>query len=226
MSPLPTVEFPCLWHVGTLDPSQKRRGSYEGAGLSLSRHPGAWRLIARGLVSGPCWRTEAKGRRLLDAHALDEEHRAAILGWARTEGLCLARTMWRHARWDDEIETEIVQIHASLEDAREEADWNGEPDEEIGISEIHEHLGTSKLMEAVMTDNALMGDHAVIEAVLPLWIQTLPDIDGVWWEDRLDVLAYSAPRGCIPADKIAQWEFTPTDFEPEDESDLIDEVRD
>ena len=34
------------------------------------------------------------------------------------------------------------------------------------------------------------------------------DLDGVWWNDELDVSAYSAPRGVIFASKMGAWTAT------------------
>lgn len=48
---LPVKTLKGLYHVGTLDASKKRDG-YEGAGLSVSTHPDAWKRIAKGHVTG------------------------------------------------------------------------------------------------------------------------------------------------------------------------------
>ena len=74
---LPVKTLKGLFHVGTLDASKKRDG-FEGAGLSVSTHPDAWKRIAKGHVTGDTYSATKEGNRILDAHSLTKEHNAEI----------------------------------------------------------------------------------------------------------------------------------------------------
>jgi hypothetical protein len=195
----PLVALETVWHVGDMRPGSKRRRSYEGAGLSISLHPAAWRMIGRGAVSGDTWRMDRPGATFLDACALDEVQREGVISWAMAEGLAVPHVVWRWTSWDDELDGEVHQDFASAEEAAFEADEDAE------IAEIAGHVSTPLLEELALQDVRAVGTRCVLDLVLPLYAERVLGLDGVWWDEALDPLCHSAPRGVIPASLVARW---------------------
>ena len=90
------------------------------------------------------------------------------------------------------------------------------------VTSEDEHRSTPALERASRATGALLGDREVLDALLPLWCEARTGLDGVWWDDDLDPMRLSAPRGCIPADRVSEWAFAPTEVEPEEECDHED----
>lgn len=52
------------------------------------------------------------------------------------------------------------------------------------------------------------------DLILNLWADAECDgIHGFWWNEKLDALRFSAPRGVILPSKIAAWQAVPADFQ-------------
>lgn len=229
MNEIPTVSFPRLWHVGTLDLSHKRPGSLEGACLSVSRCPGAWREISDGHVSGPCWVADASDIPLLDAHALDDAQRRDVLAWGVAEGLCEPAVLWRMETFDEEMDDTRIMILETRDEAicelcldEEDPDYEDQVNEQV--SRIDEHRGTPRLADiSLHPGRDLLGDSIVLDMLLPLWTWAKTDLAGVWWDDRFDPLAYSAPRGGILPARMDRLRFAPAPFEPYDEDEASED---
>jgi hypothetical protein len=221
---LPITTFPTLWHVGTLDPADKKRGSYEGPCLSVSRHQAAWREISDGFVSGPCWKADGSGIRMLNALSLDTNQKETILAWGVERGYAERATLWRITRFDDELDEEVSSTFESRDDAVLELDLDEDDEDRIAesIEEVDEHRSTPLLLEEVLDDRTLTGDRSVLDALLPLWVERETDLHGVWWQERHDPLAYSAPRGGIVPSRVDLTIFLPTDVEPWEDADHED----
>jgi hypothetical protein len=43
--------------------------------------------------------------------------------------------------------------------------------------------------------------------IATVYVEDVTDLDGVWWDAPLDVLAYSAPRGVIAPKRLFSWNF-------------------
>lgn len=197
---LPTVSFKKLFHVGSLDSARKRSGSYEGAGLSVSTHPDAWRRIARGYVVGDTYRATKDGNVFLAAHKLSKQATADIAKWAVENKLLEPAVTYRVSYYDDELESEVYSDFDSLEAAEYEAN---DPSE---IKEIQGgYKATQKLQ--TLTNNPRIAPTGILEYVLPLYAEQ-QGYDGVWWQDKLAPEKYSAPRGVIVPSKVASWTFT------------------
>lgn len=221
---LPTVVFDRLWHVGTFDLAAKRPGSLEGACLSVSRCPAAWREISDGLVTGGCWVADARGIQLLDAHALDPQTRTAILEWGVAEGLAERATMWRASRFDEELDDTVSFMLADRIDAIAELGLDEEDDDyeariAASLAEVTEHRSTPALDMMTLSRGRSMGDGNLVDLLLPLWTWAATDLTGVWWADRFDPLAYSAPRGGLIPARMDRLKFERSDDEPYDADD-------
>lgn len=221
---LPTVLFDRLWHVGTLDPAHKRSGSLEGACVSVSRCPAAWREISDGHVTGDCWVADASSVELLDAHGLDDGRRAAVLAWGVAEGLCEPVSLWRVEWWDDELDQPVTMLLPDRRQALEESRDHNDDDE--SVVEVREHRSTLLLETTSLSGQPLLGDDLVHDMLLPLWTWANTDLAGVWWDDRFDPIRYSAPRGGILPARLDRLHFVRTEHEPYDESDASEDEED
>lgn len=196
---LPSKQFKILFHVGSLDSSKKGEGSYEGAGLSVSTHPDAWRMIARGHVVGDTYKLTKPGNRFIDSHKISTKNNQMIAGWAIENDLIISATTYRVSHYDDEMESEVYSDYASREEAEREA---YDPED---ISEIKGgYQPTQKLRN--LTKNPRMTPTGIMDYVLPIYADS-HGYDGVWWQDKLDVHNYSAPRGVIVPSQISSWKI-------------------
>lgn len=196
-SKVPTKSFKQLYHVGSLDASKKREGSYEGAGLSVSTHPDAWKKIAKGFVTGNTYILQKNGNKFLNANNLTKSAKNAIQQWAVEHKLLEPSIVYRVSYYDDELESDVYSDYNSYEEAKLEAD------DESDIKKISaSYKPTAKLK--TLTKNPKMTPTGVFDYVLPLYAEEL-GYDGVWWEDILDIGKFSAPRGVIVPSKISSW---------------------
>jgi hypothetical protein len=194
-------------HVGTMDAALKNHGSQEGACLSVSLHPIAWAHIHRlgdngFILDGP--------GRFLDAFSLTEEEQANLWQWAKDEALVEDTVVWTVSYEDDELEDTISFECATEDEALAEAD-------EIFDAVIESRPSTAatrRLAELCHQDPERMGPQHVpsdfqFDLILSLWTQSHLDVDGVWWNEKLDPAAYSAPRGLIFPSRISSWTAVP-----------------
>lgn len=196
----PTRTIDCLSHVGTLQPEHKRTGSYEGAGLSVSLHPDAWCHIAK-LGGLPTWQLRRPGGRFLEAHALSTLHRETIFCWALTRGLVERCPVYVVQRFDEELDGPIVLTFDTLASAEAENDG----DFTMPIHQQLSYRSTPALDQAARQESPTLGDRAVFDLLLPIFVEEELSLDGVWWDDILEPSCYSAPRGVIVPSKLPQW---------------------
>lgn len=209
--------MPRLWHVGDMLVASKRRNSYEGTGLSVSVHPAAWRMIARGQVGGDTWLLEKPGARFLDALSLSQAQKNKVLAWGHRQGYVAAADLWKWTYWDDELEEELHQIFPTREEAIAEADVDEEGDDFDSdcITAIAGHVSTPALDRETLQDRPSHGTASVLDLLLPLYADQVLEIDGVWWSERLDPLAFSAPRGVIAPRRVSEWMASLCDQDPD-----------
>lgn len=201
-SKLPIITLGKLFHVGSLNAKKKGKHSYEGNGLSVSTHPDAWRRIARGQVSGDTFSANKTANRFLNAHALTNKHTEAIANWAVQQGYLLPTGTVTVSWFDDEMDSELSQEFLSMAKAKQEF---GDL-EDYTVSVNKKGYSPTAMLKKI-TKNLQMTPTGVLEYVLPLYAEEM-GLDGVWWNDRLDVQKYSAPRGVIVPSKISTWTFT------------------
>lgn len=190
-------------HVGSLNASDKRRDSQEGAGLSVSRHPEEWREIARGLVFGDTWdcarKDGAKGR-FMNVTRLSEGARGQIRDWAVANGLAEVRQLHFFSYYDDEMEAEMVPTFETEEEMLRELD--DRDDAETGT---RQGLAATDLLREASYGRAELA--CVDDLVAVQYAARETDLDGCWWDCVLDPLTYQAPRGVILPSRIAEWSF-------------------
>lgn len=198
-SNLPMKSFKQLFHVGSMDATKKRSGSYEGAGLSISTHPDAWRQIARGYVTGDTYSAIKPNNKFIDANRISKKQAHQIFAWAVQQELITPATTYRVSHFDDELDSEVYADYDSLEAAQEEAN---EP-EDIKVIKGG-YTPTDKLKQ--IANNSHITPTGILDYILPIYAETI-GVDGVWWNDTLDVHKYSAPRGVILPSQVKTWKF-------------------
>ena len=204
--PFPTRSFPKLFHVGTLKIADKRRGSYEGAGLSVSLHPRTWMQIAR--IAGTVWQCTRAGNRFLNFYRMTKAQKALIGDWAIQQGLAQRMTVWRVYFWDEEAEEKRYFDFIDQKEAQNEFDdlKHGQGDETATIKRIPGSLmGTSAMHQRMMQDRPDPAD--AVEHAAIAYAEDVLKIDGVWFNERLDPDSLSAPRGVIVPSMVRHWQF-------------------
>lgn len=194
-------------HIGSLNASDKgaRGDSYEGSGLSFSVHPEAWEMIAK-LGGQPWWEADLGHLKILDGHTFVERHRQALEQWGVDEGL-VERGEGYRVSWEDE-EMGFVSM---LVDTEQEAQNECYERDDMSVEGIPVLRPTLQLLEA-MRHSPQRANKACLQVeqdLATVWAQR-HGLHGVWWEDRLDPIQYSAPRGVIFAQCVDMVHFQPT----------------
>lgn len=216
--PVVTASFPraslaTVTHVGSLRPSDKGRqgDSYEGDGLSFSKHPQAWVEIAH-LGGQPWWEADMSHLRVLDGHASlkDPQLRAVVEDWAQAQGWATRVTAHKVTWLDTEINRRMSVWCATAEEARREAE---------------SCEGRARIVKAWAPTQALLdrlghkhtppdvANPHTDQAFLTVWAQE-HGWDGMWWADRLRPKALSAPRGVIFPTSLNRVTWTPSPQSP------------
>ncbi len=200
---LPIRQFKKLYHVGTMQLTDKRVNSLEGAGLSVSTEPDAWRRIARGFVGGYTWSLIKNVGRLVDYYKLTKEQKRVITNWGIIKGFVEKIIMYRVSYYDDELDATVYSLYDTYIEAMREVT---EQDEDTyKLQRIFDIAFTNKLNVRVRRMAAQRAAVSVFDLLLTVYIEDETDLDGIWWQDELDIYKYSAPRGVIVPSKIATW---------------------
>jgi hypothetical protein len=214
-APLKTRTFRKLWHVGSMTATDKRADSYEGAGLSVSLHPNAWRRIARGFVGGDTYEMTKPGNVFLDAHKVGKRQEAQIRQWAIENGYAEAKAQYQVSWYDEEMDGRVAFVF----DTREEAEAESDPEynEDIIIKEIPTGMtGTQKLADRCMQTRI---DTSPLDLILTVYAEDVMGVDGVWFNDLHDPSRLSAPRGVIFQSKLASWTAEKISYDPDENLD-------
>lgn len=197
MQAFPIRQMKTIYHVGTLNKEDKKNGSHEGAGLSFSTHPNEWRRITPLLGDLFQGKKEQPGQ-FIDIHKLTEKQKILIYEWGVFHHYIIRTALFRVEYFDDEMDSDVYSDYETKEAASREAD------EDMEILEIEGYIATDKLRTKTMNkcDPVL-----VFDLLCTVFAEIELQIDGVWWDDLLDVYRYSAPRGVIVSKKLSEWTF-------------------
>jgi hypothetical protein len=200
-SKLPVRKLTEVAHVGQLIPSEKRNGSYEGRCLSVSTAPVSWASIAklgdRGFI--------LKGRgNFLDALALDLTHREAIVEWAVNAGLLISHEVARLHTLDTELNEWCFTDFGSSEKAEEEIEWID--DDPYRLEFLTVYVATQTLVKGSGWKIGHISSSVSLDLALVEFASRDPELDGVWWQERLDVSRFSAPRGGIFPHRVSEFQ--------------------
>lgn len=195
----PTVSFEELYHVGTMNAANKRSGSLEGAGLSVSRHPDSWMEIARGQVNGEVWKLTKSGNQFLHFHKLNPEQRQVLTNWGIQHRFVESGESFMLTYYDEDFEEDRKLEFDTQEEAAEEAVYLGA--DPARITHVRGVLKpTPKLLSVT---NKGTGD--TLQLLSTIYVEAMLPFDGVWWADEFDPDRLSAPRGVIARNKVAEW---------------------
>lgn len=183
-----------LTHIGTLNPKDKGRFSYEGHGLSVSTCPEDWQRIAQ-LGSLPWHTFEKEGHRFLDFHNLLDSHRSLIVDWGLQEGYITEGTAYQVTYFDEEEDSELSSLYQSYEEAQAEADCY-----EVEPVSVEVLLPTTRLFNCLKCQIPLI---ITFDLLTTLFVEEVLQWDGVFWND--DYGYWSAPRAVIVPTQLSSW---------------------
>lgn len=203
----PVLHFRCTYHVGTMNPADKRPDSMEGAGLSVSDHPSEWRQIAKGLVNGPTWKVRRADNghgQFLNAHRMTRQSVRSMWLWGQNLGFVAPAPLWRTSWIDGETGTRFYYDHTTRQAAKDDVEFYEGRYRKISgfVATDKLRLATNNKCETSTTRDMLMTVYAEAKG-----------LDGVWWTDRYDPLNLSCPRGVIVPGALRRWAFTKLDDE-------------
>lgn len=194
-TPVPTTSPEGLTHVGSLNAALKAKTSYEGQGLSVSVNPEEWQEITP--LGGRVWNLTKADGVFLDYHEMTADQEAAILAFGLERGYVVEQTGYTVTFFDDEWDQERSSVYLTRTEAELEAD-----DLEVDITEQTIVVATDLFPDATVK----AGDLWPEQILATVWVEQEGEgLDGVWWEDDLDVDRLSAPRGVIVPRRISEW---------------------
>ena len=197
-----------VWHVGSLNPKDKgtRGASFEGRALSVSLCPAAWQAIAR-LGGMPCWeltRRDGQAGNFLDVTKLSPELAEKIQQVGIGQGWLCRTTLYKTSWYDEEDGQQRYSFHREKARALDEMDAN--EDGAVALESVECVIGTDALAQHHNLDLVYTVPRLALEMVLSVWAQEYRLVDGLWWEEELNVALLSAPRGCISPSQLSQWD--------------------
>lgn len=201
---VPVVKKGPVYHVGDLSKPRPKTGTgYEGDGLPVSEHPDAWRRIGR--LGGDLWFLDKKGGQgqfmNMIAAKKNKALRSRITSWAVNSGWATQGKVWQASWEDDEWEDTFMATYASREEAEKEHE------EDADIEEISALVATPKLNNwwSSFTKENTIAPSLVEDMLFYLFARDQTDMEGVWWNEILDVSRLSAPRGVIFQERLKNW---------------------
>jgi len=183
-----------LIHVGRLDqPRITGRNSYEPGCLSVSECPDVWQRIMRSPQINPkrytLNRADQSPLKLVCVHTLLEVDGCEPMAqYLIDQKLAVRSTLFQASYEDDEIGGTLTSLHTEYASALETA-----MEDEEQVTEVEALLPTEALIARLgFTPDPIQMD----DVALAIYFEDRePEVDGLWWEDDLDPLSYSAPRG-------------------------------
>jgi hypothetical protein len=215
-----------VYHVGNLPkrPSPRRRPragtSYEGAGLSVSEVPTAWRSIVRlgGLALYALERVDGREGQFVDLTG-DRVYKYAPQAVRR--GLVRRSELYRVWTTDEDEQEQYMEFD-NLRAAEVEAEsYEGD----ARIERADGFVPTDKLRALWRKDftGPLGSLSALVLNIAVLYmLDESSDADGAWWDEDLDVDRLSAPRGVIFPSKLQHWQAHKIPWSEAPDSDLYE----
>ncbi len=190
-----TVKKPCVYHVGYMDIRKKNKYSHEGTGLSVSTCPAAWCKISE-TTGGPTNTLRKKDGRFLVATSLSKKNREEIIAWGERNGYVKKTTVyqaWSCDEYGDDYFLPCLSYNEALEEACDDPD---------SVKVVKDIIPTEKMNKVV---GWKIDISSTFDLLVTLYAEAETDYDGVWWNEILDVVAYSAPRGVIFNSRLSEW---------------------
>ncbi len=191
-------------HIGSFEARDKGSTSQEGSGLSVSLHPHEWEDIAR--LGGGTWFTLTRqGGEFLDFHRLGKKRTAELEAWGLANGWLEPKTLWRMDYWDSEDECVRYSLFETEQAARSELRFILCGQAEDADNKVTEIATVDLTSAADQRIGFKLGSHFAHDMAATFWVEDCTELDGVWWNDTLDVGSLSAPRGVILKSRLARW---------------------
>lgn len=196
--------FETLYHVGTMNTAHKGKGSYEGSGLSVSLHPEEWRRIAR-LGGAPIHKLTKENNQFLDYYESMKEQgfEQKVIEWGVENGYIESATVYCVENYDEEFDRVVMGSYMDQKAAEDEY----EAYEECDLTKMYArdwYVTLPKLDKRILAYGKSVLN---ISLLMTVYVEDQTDLDGIWWEEELDVFSYSAPRGVIVPSKISEWKM-------------------
>jgi hypothetical protein len=193
------VQFPLItlekaWHLGTLDIANKNSHSYEGSGLSISTHPEIWRKIAK--LNGELFGLVKQKNFFLDFHSLTDTRKASLFSWGLRQGYVEQVKIHFYSYYDDEKMSNLTFESANYEEMLREA-------EDYDIQTKDGYQATVSLLKE--TQRSKIEPIEVLDFLAIVYSERHLRVDGVWWQDELNLATQSSPRGVIFTKKLSEW---------------------
>ncbi len=209
------IKIDAVTHIGEIDIAKKSKGSYEGPGLSVSVHPGAWSHIAEIGTDGFILRKKELPLEFADALRLTKSEMTKINQWALENELLVYSEVFEVSYFAEDTETRRSFECQSREEAESEIEDMLRPRIKGPLLKLK---ATQKLLDISYCrdtperiSSALAFDYALIA-----YAEANLAVDGVWWEEELDAYELSAPRGVLFNQKLEHLEKIETSFETYD----------
>lgn len=204
MEKIPVIIPSQLFHVGALNRGLKKDHSLEGEGLSVSTCPNEWRDIAR--LNGDTWKiNNSNNLVLLDAHSLTSDDKSEMKQWAMSQGFIQKATQYQVEWFDDEMDDDLTALYSDKGDAQEESENMG-----VEYTEVETYISTDKFPDSTVSQG--MGEIEIEDILVTIYANHhYPELHGVWWNDNMDPIRLSAPRGVIYNNHIQNLEFVRID---------------
>jgi hypothetical protein len=192
-----TINIKKVFHVGTLDIDRKRKKSYEGSGLSVSNLPNAWIKINPEL-KGEIIKLEKQDNKFLEFYSLNNGYKDELAEWGVEHGYITTKYVYVINTFENNKRKQLV--FEDVEEAEEKSN-------ELGLKYITyiESYATDKLKKESMQETIYK--QMTLDILLTVYIETTTDLDGIWWNEVLDIKQLSAPRGVIFNSKLDTWDI-------------------
>jgi len=187
-----------VYHIGSLKRPSKKSFSLEGAGVSVSVDPLAWRKINNSVKLGghDVWKLEKANPKFL---VWSESNNKKALKWTMQNAWLIEATRYQTSYYDEEREDDMVSEYDTREEAEQEA-GDGE------VTEIKSYKLGQKGLDYWKKTFSSKPSNSVAIGLAIVWYAEAHDFDGVWWQDTYDPSRLSAPRGVIF--DITKWKKT------------------
>jgi len=188
--------FDAVAHVGEMDLNQKNSGSYHGARLAVARHPAAWGRIAKIGTTGFVLRRHAGAFRFLDCRSMSDDEQTEVTNWAVTCGYLAKTPRFKVSYTDPETNERQYLLYTSADEAEDQQ----EELDDASLNFVETLVATNNLIAAtdqIASQRDKITGGLAFDLALTCYAEQLLDFDGVWWSDKLNPLAYSAPFGTL-----------------------------
>lgn len=205
LATLPTRSFKVLFHIGGLETPQQEYPSHEGPLLSASECPREWQQIAR-LKEDTLWQITSEGSQKIQLVDMRRKNWSQLEKWGLAQGLLeTQRWWWTPCATSEEGEIQYCWSQNPEEDMDPEIEGVLPEEKEKAVPSVALQTFWSQRIPKVKKERTPWHSiDALVSALVENAQRILPpnhpnSLDGLFWNDTLDVYNLSAPRaGLLP----------------------------